>query len=108
MNLLPQILYSGKLSREITFANFTVLWLYAKVFSAKFGVWCPLALQKRAIRESFLCENRIFTNLRKVFSLEGFPLYVIVIPWLRGLYRFYYPSPRARVIKPVQPEEAMV
>ena len=35
-------------------------------------------------------------------------MYVIVIPWLRGLYRFYYPSPRARVIKPVQPEEAMV
>ena len=31
-------------------------------------------------------------------------IYVIVIPWLRGLYRFYCPNPRARVIKPVQPE----
>ena len=29
--------YSGKLLREKTFANFTVLWLFAKVFSAKFG-----------------------------------------------------------------------
>ena len=57
--------YSGKLLREKTFANFAVLWLYAKVFSAKFGVWRPLALQKRAIRESFLHENCIFTNSRK-------------------------------------------
>ena len=30
------ILYSGKLSREKTITNFTVLWLFAKVFSAKF------------------------------------------------------------------------
>ena len=29
--------YSGKLSREKTFVNFAVLWLFAKVFSAKFG-----------------------------------------------------------------------
>ena len=91
--MLPQIPYSGKLSREITFANFTVLWLYAKVFSVKFGVWRPLALQKRAIRESFLCENRIFTNLRKVPSLEGFPLYIIVIPWLPWAVQVLLPEP---------------
>ena len=65
--------YSGKLSREKTFA---VLWLYAKVFSVKFGVWRPLALQKRAIRESFLHGNRQFA---KVFSLESFPLYGICL-----------------------------
>ena len=35
------LLYSGKLSREKTFANFLVLWLFAKVFSAKFGVVAP-------------------------------------------------------------------
>ena len=35
------------------------------LFSAKFGGWRPLALQNRAIRESFLRENRIFTNSRK-------------------------------------------
>ena len=29
--------YSRKLSGEKTFANFKVLWLFAKVFSAKFG-----------------------------------------------------------------------
>ena len=29
--------YSRKLSREKTFVNFTVLWLFAKVFSTKFG-----------------------------------------------------------------------
>ena len=32
------IRYSGKLSREKTFANFMVLWVSVKVFSAKFGV----------------------------------------------------------------------
>ena len=31
------ILYSGKLSREKTFANFEVLWLFVKVFSMQFG-----------------------------------------------------------------------
>ena len=29
--------YSGKLLMEKTFANFVVLWLFTKVFSAKFG-----------------------------------------------------------------------
>ena len=29
--------YTGKLSREKTFANFAVLWLFTKVCSAKFG-----------------------------------------------------------------------
>ena len=52
--------------------NFTVLWLYAKVFSAKFGVWRPLARQKQAICESFLHENRIFTNSRKFSPLKIF------------------------------------
>ena len=56
MNTIP---YSGKL------VIFTVLWLYAKVFSAKFWAWHPLAWQKRAIWESFLRENRVLTNLQK-------------------------------------------
>ena len=29
--------YSRKVSREKTFVNFAVLWLFAKVFSTKFG-----------------------------------------------------------------------
>ena len=41
-----RIQYSGKLSREKTLANFTVLWLLAKVFSVKI-VFLP-------IHESFL------------------------------------------------------
>ena len=31
------ILYNRKLSREKTFANFTILWLFVKVFVTKFG-----------------------------------------------------------------------
>ena len=77
MSLGNLILYSGKLSREKTFANFAVLWLFAKVFFAKFGGVAPLVLQKRAIHESFLRENRIFHQFAKVFSLESFPLYGI-------------------------------
>ena len=34
---LVGIPYSRKLLREKTFANFVVLWLFAKIFSAKFG-----------------------------------------------------------------------
>ena len=45
------LLYSRKLSREKTFANFAVLWLFAKVFSAKFGGLAFLAWHKRAICE---------------------------------------------------------
>ena len=55
--------------------NLTVLWLYMKVFSAKFGAWCPLVWQKRAIHESFLCENRIFYQLRKFSPLKVCQVY---------------------------------
>ena len=48
------IAYSWKLPWEKTFANFTVLWLFTKVFSSKFGGMVPFARQKRAICESFL------------------------------------------------------
>ena len=73
--LADYILYSGKLLREKTFANFTVLWLFAKVFSAKFGGMASLAWHKRAIHESFPRKNRTFHQFMKVFSLESFPLY---------------------------------
>ena len=46
-----------------------------KFFPWNSGVWRPLAWQQRAIRESFLCENCIFHQFAKVFSLESFPLY---------------------------------
>ena len=49
--------YSRKLSREKTFANFTVMWLFAKVFSAKFGGAVSFGLAKASNRE-----NLFFTN----------------------------------------------
>ena len=52
-----------------------ILWLFTEVFSAKFGGWCPLAWQNRAIRESFLCGNGIFHQFTKIFSLKRFLLY---------------------------------
>ena len=70
-----QVPYSGKLLREKTFANFTVLWLYVKVFSAKFGAWRPSAWQKRAICESFLRENHIFTNSRKPSKVSCYTVF---------------------------------
>ena len=68
--------YSGKLSGEKTFANFAVLWLYAKVFFTKFGVRRPLVLQKQAIRKSFIRENRMFTNSQK-FSPSKVSRYMV-------------------------------
>ena len=65
-----KLLCSGKLSREITFTNFAVLWLFAKVFYVKFGGVASLAQHRRAISE-----NHIFHQFAKVFSLESFPLY---------------------------------
>ena len=66
-----------------TFANFAVLWLYAKVFSAKFGTWHPFAWQKRAIHESFLSENCIFHKFTKVSHYTVFFKDRIVLGRLR-------------------------
>ena len=52
--------------------NFVVLWLFVKVFSAKFGGEVSFVRHKREIRESFFCENHQFA---KVFSLKTFLLY---------------------------------
>ena len=62
---------------------------YSRKFSLwNLGAWRRLARHKRAIRESFLRENRIFRQIAKVVSLESFPairyLYCIVLgkhPW---------------------------
>ena len=58
---------SGRKNFEVEnfLANFAVLWLFTKVFSAKFVV----ARQKP---EGFLRENRIFHQFAKVFSIESF------------------------------------
>ena len=73
--------YSRKLSQISA-----VLWLYAKVFSTKFGAWHPLVWQKQAIRESFSTKIIFFTNLRKfspskVFRYAVVPEQYIVVVW---------------------------
>ena len=65
--------YSEKLSREKTFTNFAVLWLFVR----NLGTRCPLVQQNQTIHKSFLRENRIFYQFTKVFSFESFPLYSI-------------------------------
>ena len=52
--MVRKILYNRKLLRDKTFANFVVLWLFTKVFSAKFGSVVSLAVAKES-------------NLRKFF-----------------------------------------
>ena len=69
--------YSGKLSREKTFANFAVLWLFMKVFPTKFGGVAPLVLQKQAIHESFVRENRIFYQF--AFSPSKVSHYTVIV-----------------------------
>ena len=79
VSTMAYIPYSGELSRRKTFVNFAVLWLFAKVFSAKFGGVASLPRHKRAIRKSFLCENSFFRQFAKVFSLEIFPQYGMLL-----------------------------
>ena len=53
--------------RDKSFTNFGVLWLFTKFG----GVTTSLVEQRRAIRESFLCENHIFYQFANVFSFDG-------------------------------------
>ena len=79
--------YSGKLSRKKTFANFAVLWLFAKVFSVKFGTWHWLVQQKWAIRESFL-DRIVFSPIcesflpRKFLAIRYHVLHLLLMPKL--------------------------
>ena len=77
------VLYSGKLSREKTFANFTVLWLFAKVFSTKFGGVASFGTTK-------------VSNLRKffpIFSQKFSPLklscYMVAIDFASSLTKWW-------------------
>ena len=58
--------YSRKLLREKTFANFAVLWLSAKVFSAKFG-GCGVLWHSKSeqFAKVFYAKIVFCTNLRK-------------------------------------------
>ena len=60
---------------------FMVLWLFVKVFSAKFGVWRLLAWQKRAIHKHFVHKNRIFHEsfLPQKFPTIGIHTYIATV-----------------------------
>ena len=80
------ILYriSGFLSREKTFENFTFLWQFAKVFSAKnffqsirYRASGHGALGYRKFANVFSAKS-IFKQFEKVFSRERNPLYAML------------------------------
>ena len=63
--------YSGKLSREKTFANFVVVWLFVKVFSAKFwGMVSFGAAKVSNPRKFFSMKIVFFTNSQKFSPLK--------------------------------------
>ena len=75
---LHMLLYSGKLSREKTSANFAVLWLFVKVFSAKFVGVASFGAAKASNPRNFSSRKLYFSPIcGKVFSLKSFPLYDI-------------------------------
>ena len=68
--------YSGKLLTEKTFTNFTVLWLFAKDFSAKFGGVASFGVAKASnLQKFFSVKICIFQRFTKVFSLKTLPPY---------------------------------
>ena len=69
--------YSGKLSRERTFMNFAVVWLFVKAFSAKFGNEMFFGTAKLSNPQKFSLRKFVFHQFVKVFSLESFLLYSI-------------------------------
>ena len=62
--------YSRKLSREKTFANFTVLWLSAKVFSVKLGGVVSFGTASEQSAKVFSAKIVFFTNLWKFSPLK--------------------------------------
>ena len=58
------------------FVNFAVLWLFAKVFSTKFGGMASFGVAQMS---NLHRGNHIFHQSAKVFSLESFLLYGIAL-----------------------------
>ena len=69
--LVESIPYSGKLSREKTFVNFAVLWLFAKVFSAKFGGMASIGTVKASNLRKFSLRKSYFSPIHKSFPLSS-------------------------------------
>ena len=60
--------YSRKLSREKTFVNFTVLWLFAKVFSTKFGDVATFGAAQVSNPHKFFFHEIVISLIREKFS----------------------------------------
>ena len=54
---------------------FVILWLFAKVFPAKFQGMVSFDTAKRSDPRKFSPRKSFFLPIREVFSLESFPLY---------------------------------
>ena len=88
------ILYSGKLSREKTFANFAVLWLFVKIFSAKFEGMASFDVAQASYYVAKVFSAKIV--IREVFSIESFPLYGNSTPIVQ--YCLTAPKPITKVV----------
>ena len=64
------IQYNGKLSRVKTFANFAVLWLFVKVFSANFGGVATMVRKGEQSVKVFSMKIAFFINLRNFSPLK--------------------------------------
>ena len=64
---------SGKLSREKTFMNFTVLWLCMKVFSAKFVAVASFAMAKASNLQMLSLRKLYFSPIWESFIPRKFP-----------------------------------
>ena len=73
-----KVLYSEKLSREKTFINSVVLWLFTKVFSAKFGGMASFGMAKASNLRKF---SSYFSLICKSFFPQKLP--AIQYNWLQ-------------------------
>ena len=78
------VLYSGKLSREKTFANFAALWLFVKVFSAKFGGVVSFGMAQVSDLQKFSLQKSYFSQK---FSPSNVSRYIVA--W-RLITRFVF------------------
>ena len=68
MFLLLIVLYSEKLSREKTFTNFKVLWLFVKLFPQMLGTWHLFTPQKSTNSQSFFHESFLLYGTSWVYN----------------------------------------
>ena len=83
------ISYSRKLSRKKTFTNFEVLWLFVKVFAAKFWDVASLGAVRVSNPQKFSPRRSYFPPIRKSFCPKVFRYTVSVTstPPINASYR---------------------